>query len=95
MHEVPVTWPRVFSVLWLLFWRGMLGSVIIGTLVGLVIGFAFGVVNVMSGTRSELNPLVPGIPSAIAGLLWYLAVVRMALEKQYKEFRISLVSRST
>jgi hypothetical protein len=88
MQELEVTWGRVLSVFWLIFWRGMVGAVIIGAVIGFVIGFAVG----LSG--AQMNPLVSAIPSGIAGVVWYLAVIRMALKKQYKDFRIVLLTRS-
>ena len=41
-----------------------------------------------------MDPLIPGIPGGIGGLLWFVLVVRMALGKKYQGFRIALLPRS-
>lgn len=80
--------------MWLIFWRGMVGAVIIGGLVGFVIGFSFGLMNALLKTNIVMNPLYSGIPAAVVGVGWYLVVVRMALRKRYWGFRIALLPHS-
>ena len=86
MQELEVTWSRALSVFWLLLWRGVLGAAIAGGVIGFILGFAFAML------RIPMEPAIPGIAGAIAGLAWYVVVVRMALRKNYRGFRIALLS---
>ena len=88
MQELELTWSRVMSVWWLIFWRGSIGALLVGGVIGFIIGFIFGVL------RIPMDPLIPGIPGGIGGLLWFVLVVRMALGKKYQGFRIALLPRS-
>ena len=82
IQELDLTWSRVMSVWWLIFWRGSIGALLVGGVIGFIIGFIFGVLR------------IPGIPGGIGGLLWFVLVVRMALGKKYQGFRIALLPRS-
>lgn len=76
----------MIAICWLLIWRGALGGAFLGFVLGLVAnlisGLAFGVV---LGTTANM---LAGIAVA---LLWWPVVVRMALRKKYKAFRIALL----
>jgi len=85
MEELAITWPRVMSVWWLIFWRGALGSFLIAAAIGFIIGFSFGLL------RTPMNPLIAPITRAIIGWLWFIAVIRIALRKKYRAFRIVLL----
>jgi len=89
MQELEVTWGRVASVWWLLAWRGVLG----GLLIGAAVGFVIGLVGFFAGLSLEAINLLSTVAGAAVGLLWALVVVRMALKKQYGEFRLVLVAR--
>ncbi len=89
-HEIEVTWKRLRSVWWLLFWRGG------------VVGFGGGYAIATAVGFAALS-LVPGLPiwagesyGLVVGFVWlfpvYLWVTRSALRKQYKTFRIALVA---
>jgi hypothetical protein len=89
MQELEVTWGRVVSVWWLLAWRGLLGSLLIGTAVGFVIGLA----GFAAGISLEAVNVLSTAAGAAVGLLWAMVVARMALKKQYREFRLALIPR--
>ncbi|MBX9844794.1 MAG: hypothetical protein K2Z80_23595 [Xanthobacteraceae bacterium] len=87
MPELEATWRRVISVWWLLFWRGMLGSILLGAVAGFIVGFGAGILKI------PFDPIYTGVLGAIIGLAWILVVVRMALRKHYQDFRIVLAPR--
>lgn len=89
MQELEVTWGRVMSVWWLLAWRSGLGAVLIGAAVGFVIGL----VGALAGVSTDTITVLSTIAGAVVGLVWAIVVVRMALRKQYGEFRLALVRR--
>jgi hypothetical protein len=88
LQELEVTFSRVISVWWLLVWRSMLGAVVFGGIAGFIVGVAFGVLQLPFDSR------FPGIAGAIAGFVWFIVVVRMALRKKYETFRIALLPHS-
>ena len=88
MQELEVTFSRVMSVWWLLVWRSTLGAVLFGAIAGAMLGFTFGLL------RLPLDPAVPGAAGGIAGFAWFVVVVRMALRKKYRTFRIALLPHS-
>jgi uncharacterized membrane protein YdjX (TVP38/TMEM64 family) len=90
MQELEVTWGRVVSVWWLLAWRATLGAVLLGAAQGFIEGAAMGA----AGASLQVITLVTQITGAIIGAIWFFLVVRMALRKHYKEFRIALVPRT-
>ncbi len=95
MQELEATWKRAISIAWLIVWRGSLGSLVIGFAIGFVVGFVFGFMNSVNGTSGALPEVVRLIITALtipAALAWWLLVVRMALRKRYKGFRLALVS---
>jgi hypothetical protein len=87
MQELEATWGRVISVWWLLAWRGLLGAVLIGAVVGFIIGF----IGALAHVSQETITLLSSIAGALVGLAWAIMVVRMALRKRYGEFRLALV----
>ena len=90
MKEVEITWATVRSVWWLIVWRGLVG----GWILAIFIAYVFGEV----GGRLQIPfPTVAAVGTATAwtaGLSWGLFVVKMALEKKYKKFRLALVAKS-
>jgi hypothetical protein len=90
MQELEPTWGRTIAVWWLIFWRGLLGSMLLGG----VIGFIFGFVAAMSGmSPQQIATISPFLGAAVA-LPWAILVVKMALQKTYSDFRIALVPRT-
>jgi hypothetical protein len=89
MHELELTWGRVLSVWWLVAWRGLVGSLLIGA----AIGFVIGLVGFAAGVTLDAIQLISTVAGGLVGLLWAIVVVRMALKKKYGEFRLALVPR--
>ena len=88
MQEIEVTLGRLLRIAWLLAWRGFVGGAVLGAVVGFVIGFVMGV----AGLPHEQIVSVTRIASAMVGLAWFVVVCKMALRKQYQEFRIALIA---
>jgi hypothetical protein len=89
MQELEVTWARVLSVWWLIEWRAIAGGLVTGGAVGAVLGVAFAFTDWDSGRAGELELVFGGI----VGLAWTFIATRMALRKQYRDFRIVLLPR--
>lgn len=89
MQEREPTWGRTFPVWWLITWRSFAGS--------LVLALAAGAGEAGLERWTDASPIMTDwIPEALVsvlGAVWFLIVVRMALRKRYKEFRIALVPR--
>jgi hypothetical protein len=90
LQELEITWERITRVWWLLVWRGLLGGWILAVALAFLVGEA--------GGRLGIDfPTVAAVATALswlAGLAWGLFVVKMALKKHYKEFRLTLVKKS-
>ena len=87
MQELDPTWGRVMSVWWLLAWRTMVGAVLLG---GAVV-FVFGAITALADWPADKIQSVSAVLGGVIGALWGIVVVRMALKKQYGDFRIALV----
>jgi hypothetical protein len=83
MQELEVTLSRVISVCWLLLWRS--------TVFAFIAGAIFGITRSVLGLPME--SAFPGIAGGIAGFV-FIVVVRMALRKKYRKFRIALLPHS-
>jgi hypothetical protein len=70
-------------------WRGAIGGLVIGAVVGFVIGFVMGA----TGFAKEQIAVVTSSAGLIVGLVWTVVVVKMMLQKQYRDFRIALIER--
>jgi hypothetical protein len=89
LQEVEITIGRLLRIIWLFIWRAMIGAVVIGGIVGFVIGFVMGA----AGSTREHVTIVASIAGLVVGVIWSVVVFKMALEKQYKDFRIALIAR--
>lgn len=87
MQELEPTWGRVLSVWWLLAWRSMVGALLIGA----VLGTAFAAFAALRNWPAESIQASGTAITALIGLIWVIVVVRMALKKQYGNFRIALL----
>jgi hypothetical protein len=88
LQEIELTTGRLLRIVWLLVWRGYFGGAVLGAAAGFVIGFIMAI----AGLPTERIKIATGIAGGIAGLAWFVVVCKMALEKQYREFRIALVA---
>lgn len=90
MQDVEPGWEQIFSVCWLLIWRGVFGGAAIGFVLGLIVNMALGLgFGIVLGSTANLAM------GAVTSLVWWPFVVRMALKKKYKAFRIVLVPHGT
>jgi hypothetical protein len=89
MQELEPTWARTISVWWLIAWRTFLVSSILAMLGGA----GQGALEMWSSASPGVSRWVPGIVASILDAIWFVIVVRMALRKHYKEFRIALLPR--
>jgi hypothetical protein len=80
-EELEATWTRVLSIWWLVVWRGILGAIVVGGLIGTIWEF-------FDRAGGTSGGFVLGL---VWGLVWGLFVVRMALRKRYRAFHIGLV----
>ena len=88
-EEVEITIGRLLRIFWLFAWRATIGGAIAGGIVGFVIGFVMGA----AGSAHEHVALVNSLAGLVAGTIWSIVVLKMALEKQYQDFRIALIAR--
>jgi hypothetical protein len=89
MSEIEPGWNEALRIAWLLFWRGLAGGMAIGFALGLCINLALAY-----GFHVVLGSSLNAAMGAIVMLLWWPVVVRMALRKRYRDFRIALVPRA-
>jgi uncharacterized membrane protein YdjX (TVP38/TMEM64 family) len=64
-----------------------------GSVIGALFGFVIGFVMAIAGSTREHITLVTSIAGLVIGAVWAFVVVRMAIEKEYDDFRIVLVAR--
>ncbi len=96
MDELEITWRYVLSVWWLIVWRAWLGGMLFGGIAGFIAGGVAGVIlafasSATSASLNEIGGMVGGIAGIVAGLTWGVYVVRMALRKKYRGFRLALI----
>ena len=98
MQESDVTWRHAMSISWFIAWRFFVGEMLICILVGFVLAAALGADRVLNFAKDALEPS-SGISGTLAytlvaviNVVWMIVVIRMALTKQYKNFRIELVA---
>jgi hypothetical protein len=84
--ERSISWALILPIAWLLLWRGIAGGIAIGFVLGLGINLALAY-----GFRVVLGSNVNAAMGAIVMLVWWPIVVRMALKKHYRGFRLALI----
>jgi len=91
--ELPITARRLLSIFWLCMWRGVLG----GAIFGLVSAFAINVGAAFFGLATgyylsgQSAASTSAILGGVLGFCWSFFVLKMALKKKYRDFRIALV----
>lgn len=90
MQDVDPSWDKMLRIVWLLTWRGLAGGMAISFLLGLVINLGLGV-----GLGVVLSPRVNAAMGVVVMLAWWPFVVRMALKKRYRDFRVVLIPHGT
>ena len=91
MQELEPTWQRAMSVWWLILWRGLVGSLALSiAIVALVDALA-----ALIGIESKALNLMGALVVWLGSIIWGVAVVRMALQKKYRDFRLALIGGHT
>ena len=80
-----MTWQQVLRVWWLLAWRGLAGLIVIGGTVGYVVGLALNSIGASQDTVKVISTLI----GLSIYLLWGLVIVRMAVDKTYRDFKLT------
>jgi hypothetical protein len=88
MPELEATWGPVLSVWWLIAWRGLVGGIGIGAIFGLGVG----IIGIALSTPQNTSTVAATIGGALLSVFWGIIVVRMALRKRYRGFRIALLA---
>jgi len=88
MPESDLTWSRVVRIWWLILWRTLVG----GFILGLLFNILAIIVGEVSSTSFSIVSVVGRIGGGILGVIWGIVALRMALRKEYRDFRIALVS---
>ena len=89
LHEIELTLSIILRVWWLYAWRTFLGAVVVAMVLGSVWGF---VISIFGGP-TEIIESGGAIIVGIAGLIWSIIGIYMALTNRYREFRLALVAR--
>ena len=89
MQELEITVRRLLPIYWLFIWRATIGGAVIGGMFGFAIGFTMAFLHF---SREQIGH-VTGPAGWLVGVIWSLFVLRMMIEKQYRDFRIVLVAR--
>jgi hypothetical protein len=86
MQDVGPSWDKVLRIAWLLTWRGLIGGLAIGFLLGYVVDLGLGL-----ALGQVLDRTAGAVMKLAVLLFWWPFVVRMALKKRYRDFRIVLI----
>ncbi len=78
---------RILAIWWLLVWRSLVFGFLVGFAVGFVIGLVLGLLRVSSQTIDAISSIA-GFCVGLAVTFW---VLRSALRKRFRDFRIVLV----
>ena len=91
MQELEPTWQRALSVWWLILWRGIVGSVLLSiAIIALVDALA-----ALIGIESKALNMIGALVVWLGSIVWGVVVVRMALQKGYRDFRLALIGTPT
>jgi hypothetical protein len=94
MQEVNLTLERLFKIWWLLVWRGFIIGFVAGMVAGAVAGGVANAIAISLG-HPEDGLIAARAAGFGAGLVvWVpiaLLVLRMAIRKRYRDFRIALL----
>jgi hypothetical protein len=87
MQELAITWQRVARVWWLITWRSFVGAMVLA----MIFGFVVGVVRYVAQVDIPSSYILSVVVGWFVGFGWLMVVVRMALTKNYIDFRLTLV----
>jgi hypothetical protein len=95
VQELEITWRRVIAITWLITWRGLIVWFIAQFWIGLALSPILAMVSTSNDLTLDQASQVLRIPWNILRfslmVIWMTAVVRMALRKQFDDFRLALV----
>ena len=98
MQELELTWKRIACIWWLMLWRGVIGGFLLGAVTGGIVGLIAGFVAAYVfhvpfdvSTYQQIGRLSSVTVCVPLGIVWGFLIVRMAIRKKYREFRIVLV----
>ncbi len=83
-----LTYRESLAAMWLLLWRGM----VIGGGLGFLVGFVLGLVGSAMGHGQDpaLQVLIFVLATSVSIFYVYPLIIRMALRKQFKGFRLQV-----
>src|ERR1051325_10567387 len=87
MQELVPTWKNALSVWWLITWRGLVGFLFLVFAIAVLVDSLATLIGGRSGTFS----IIGAIGAWVLSIFWGLVVVRMALRKRYRHFRVALI----
>jgi hypothetical protein len=87
METLDLSKRRILAIWWLLFWRSLVFGFFAGFAVGFVIGLVLGLLRVSPQTIDAIIS-ISGFCVGLAVTFW---VLRSALRKRFRDFRIVLV----
>ena len=91
--ELEVTWGRTARIWWAFMWRALIATICVTVVAG-IIGGALGAIVFLMGVDEGTMVVAGTIVGFAMGLLSQLVVMRMILNRDYGEFRLSLVPNS-
>ena len=89
LQEIDTTPGRVIRIWWLIAWRSIVAFAVAIVVIGIVVNVVFGYLFGMS--IEILRQFIPFI-GIIVFIVWTIISVYMALNKQYSDFRVTLVA---
>ncbi len=88
MNTIEVTWGHTLSVWWSYIWR----CIVLSMIVGLILGAMGGVVVGAMG-KPDMGGMVGGILGYLGSIPVSIYVMKIILNKKYKNFSIALISQ--
>ena len=86
MQDLEPTWKRALSIWWLITWRGFVGFLVLVLAIALLVDS----LAIFIGGKETLS-VIGAIGVWVLSVIWGLVVVRMALRKHYRHFRVALI----
>jgi hypothetical protein len=88
--ELEATWGRAIQIWWSFFWRNLIAIIAI-FVVGAIVGGILGVIMGMAGADADTIRMVTMPIGFILGLSVSVVPIKLILNKDFGQFRLSLV----